>query len=97
MTLADPYLELSRGVAHVVGFAGRLEALIWLHRTVTASIDRECLRLAETERDGSHRVPGWQGECDLILEDAQAMLKVEAAPISVGWSSSLAAARSNLS
>ncbi|MBF6302554.1 hypothetical protein IU459_34190 [Nocardia amamiensis] len=82
--LADPYMALGQGDVDVLVFQYRLCALIWLHRTTSAAIDTELARLAEMEETGSHRVPGWQGELDLVLSEVQGILNGEAAPVGAG-------------
>ncbi|WP_378682015.1 hypothetical protein [Nocardia sp. GCM10030253] len=84
LELADPYIALGPGYVEVLVFQYRLCALIWLHRTTSAAIDTELARLAETEETGSHRVPGWEGESDLVLSELQGILNGEAAPLGAG-------------
>ncbi|MFB7875687.1 hypothetical protein ACFC06_10570 [Nocardia sp. NPDC056064] len=82
--LADPYMALGQGYVEVLVFQYRLCALIWLHRTTRAAIDTELARLAEIEEAGSHRVPGWEGESDLVLDEVKGILDGEAAPMGAG-------------
>lgn len=82
--LADPYMVLGPGNVEVAVFRYRLCALIWLYRTTSAAIETELARLTKMEETGSHRVPGWEGESDMVLDEVQGILDGEAAPVGAG-------------
>lgn len=82
--LTEPYFSLSVGYSEVVAFGGRLAALIWLHRTITHAVGVEAVRLAKIAETGSHRVPGWEGECDHTLDQSILLLEMGATPVAAG-------------
>jgi hypothetical protein len=84
LSLTEPYLSLSAGYSEVVGFEGRLAALIWLHRATTHAVGDELVRLAKIGETGSHRVLGWDGECDAMLHESILLLEMYAAPVAAG-------------
>jgi hypothetical protein len=82
--LADPYMVLGPGYVEVAVFQYRLCVLIWLYRTTSAAIETELARLSEMEETGAHRVPGWEGESDMVLDEVQGILNSEAAAVGAG-------------
>ncbi|WP_280465354.1 hypothetical protein [Nocardia brasiliensis] len=82
--LVEPYLPVSSGIPEVIEFEYRFATLVWLYRTVMTAIDAEDLRLREIMRQGTHRVSGWEGESDLMLNESILILEYDAAPIHAG-------------
>ncbi|MBF6238707.1 hypothetical protein IU474_16785 [Nocardia otitidiscaviarum] len=84
LALVEPYMPVSARVPEVIEFECRLAMLVWLHHTVNAAIEAEDHRLREIMRQGTHRVSGWEGESDMMLNDSILILQQDAAPVSAG-------------
>jgi len=79
--LADLYLDFHDfdGIEFVM-FKNRLSSAILVSRSARAGNSQLATQFEEQRRDGSHRVPGWEEESDIVLgesidvvDDAQAI------------------------
>lgn len=91
---ADAYIDYDFCErVELVGFARRLSGLIWLHRTVAKGVDAITKKHSHLERTGEHRVPGWAGESDMLLEEEiylrQDVLNISAGSIIVACAAAL--------
>lgn len=96
MDMAHDYFEPS-GYVEFIEFAGRFAAVVWLYRTLSATLTREVEGLRTLRASGRHREPSfWRhdpefftawfgpGECDLVLDESLGLLEDDAGPISGG-------------
>lgn len=94
--MADDYFEPS-GYIEFLEFAGRLAAVVWLYRTLSATLTREIEGLRTLRASGKHREASFWGhdpdsfstwfgpaECDLVLDESLGLLEGDAWPISGG-------------
>lgn len=81
---ADAYLDQALTArVEILKFFDRFCSLIWLHRTITAGVTRASDEHARLRQTGQHRVPGWEGESDLGLDQDRDLVE-EAAAIGDG-------------
>jgi hypothetical protein len=72
--LADLYLDFADLDRPTFGvFKDRLCSAILLARAVTTHTDEMSRQCTEHARTGSHRIKGWEGESDMMLEERQAL------------------------
>jgi hypothetical protein len=64
-------------------FKDRLSAAILVANSTCQSVDNLKAEFEQERRDGSHRVPGWEGECDMDLDEKLSIVE-NAREISVG-------------
>jgi hypothetical protein len=70
-SLADLYLDSHDfGRIEFLLFKDRLSAAILVARSARNATSRLKARLEQQRQDGSHRVPGWEGESDDVLENS---------------------------
>jgi hypothetical protein len=94
--MAHDYFE-PFGYVEFLEFSGRLAAVVWLYRTLRATLTREVEGLRTLRASGRHREPSfwrhdpdsfaaWFGpaECDLVLDESLGLLEGDAGPISGG-------------
>jgi hypothetical protein len=93
--LADDYFE-ANGRVEFVQFAGRMAALVWLHRSMSATLVEGVSGLRALEASGKHRDPAFWGhgdrdsnsvgpaEYDLVLGESLGVLQQDATPMCGG-------------
>ncbi|MCU7729378.1 hypothetical protein ODJ79_37160 [Actinoplanes sp. KI2] len=71
ISFADKYVDQDLCMEHPAfdEFYRRLSALVWLHRTVDQGVEAISAKHAHSKRTGDHRMSGWAGECDMLLDD----------------------------
>lgn len=84
ISAAETYLVLYESVADFVKFECQFAAVVWLHRTVTNDVAAEVHSLRALRESGRHRVRGWEGESDLVLDETIGVLELDAAQIGAG-------------
>lgn len=78
--LADIYLDFTDfGRPEFVAFTERLCAAVLLARAVVTRADEMAQQCKEDARTGGHRVPGWEGESDVMLDERRGMVETAAA------------------
>jgi hypothetical protein len=83
-SLADLYLDFHNfDRIEFILFKGRLSAAILIARSAQKAISRLQDRLGQERQDGSHRVPGWEAESDLVLEESLGVVQ-DAQDIAIG-------------
>ncbi|MGW3738008.1 hypothetical protein [Streptomyces sp. NPDC005148] len=80
----DDYFASQYGRADFIPFAYRVASLAWLHSRIAESVDIEVAELKDQRRTGVHRVPGWEGESDMVLEESLYTLDTDTRQIGVG-------------
>lgn len=82
--LGDDYFSSVHGRVEFIVFEYRVASLAWLRDRTVRSIDAELAELRTTRTSGVHRVPGWEGESDLVLDESLAVLDGETRQIGAG-------------
>ncbi|PYC74900.1 hypothetical protein C7C45_03130 [Micromonospora arborensis] len=83
-SLADLYLNFHDfDRIEFLLFKDRLSAAILIARSAGKAISRLQDRFEQERQDGSHRVPGWEAESDLVLEESLGVVQ-DAQGIAVG-------------
>lgn len=91
-TLADLYVNFHQfDQVEFLVFKDRLSAAILVSNSTQHSVDEVRAGFAQQKKDGSHRVKGWEGETDDILDD-DIYVADNALAISIGASMLTAAA-----
>ncbi len=77
-------LPAKYGRSDFIPFAYRLASLAWLHRKIAESVALEVAELNDQRRTGVHRIPGWEGESDMILEESLYTVDTDTRQIGAG-------------
>ncbi len=81
---SEPYFFSRHGRVEFIVFEHHLASLAWLHRKVGEAVDQETTALSTLRRSGKHRVPGWEAESDMVLDDSLSVLDTDTRQISAG-------------
>ncbi|MCQ8195469.1 hypothetical protein [Streptomyces rugosispiralis] len=80
----EGYFSSLYGRADFMPFEYRVASLGWLRERIGRSVDLEVAELREARKTGSHRVPGWEGESDLVLDESLIALDTDTRQIGAG-------------
>ncbi|WP_405539130.1 hypothetical protein [Streptomyces antimycoticus] len=80
----EDYFSSLYGRVDFMPFEYRVASLSWLRERIGGSVDLEVAELREARKTGSHRVPGWQGESDLVLDESLIALDTDTRQIGAG-------------
>ncbi|MFI1735188.1 hypothetical protein ACH40E_39415 [Streptomyces acidicola] len=80
----DEYFTSRHSRIEFVSFEYRISSLAWLRGRITKSVDVELAELRAHRKSGAHRVPGWEGESDLMLDESETVLDTDVRQISAG-------------
>ncbi|MBX9363941.1 hypothetical protein [Streptomyces sp. WAC04114] len=81
---SEDYFVSLHGRIEFLPFEDRVASLAWLRDRIAQSIDSELAEPCATRRSGAHRVPGWGGESDLILDESLMVLDGDTRQIGAG-------------
>jgi hypothetical protein len=81
---SDEYFLSSYGRVEFIVFEYRVSSLTWLCDRIGQNVDSELAELRATRKAGSHRVPGWEGESDMVLDESIAVLDSDTRQIGAG-------------
>ncbi|WP_405673669.1 hypothetical protein [Streptomyces sp. NBC_01530] len=84
LDLGDDYFFSVHGRVEFIVFEYRVASLVWLRDRTVHTIDTELAELRATRTSGAHRVPGWEGESDLVLDESLAVLDEDTRQIGAG-------------
>ncbi|MFD5520711.1 hypothetical protein [Streptomyces sp. NPDC127066] len=84
LELGDDYFFSLHGRVEFIVFEYRVASLAWLRDRTLQSVESELAEVRATRTSGAHRVPGWEGESDLVLDEALAVLDEDTRQISAG-------------
>ncbi|MFC8274325.1 hypothetical protein ACFUJR_17700 [Streptomyces sp. NPDC057271] len=84
LAYGDEYFVSRHNRIEFVDFEYRLSSLAWLRAKIAKSIDAELTELREARESGSHRVAGWEGESDMMLDESTYVLDTSTRQISAG-------------
>ncbi|MFD9432704.1 hypothetical protein [Streptomyces sp. NPDC060002] len=80
----DEYFISRHSRIEFVSFEYRISSLAWLRSKITKSVDVELAELHAHREARAHRVRGWEGESDLILDESVNVLDTDVRQISAG-------------
>ncbi|WP_405593857.1 hypothetical protein OG741_37610 [Streptomyces sp. NBC_01410] len=80
----DDYFSSLYGRADFIPFEHRLASLAWLRDRIDMSVNLDLAELREERKTGAHRVPGWEGESDLVLDESLITLDTDTRQIGAG-------------
>jgi hypothetical protein len=80
----DDYFSSRYGRVEFIAFEYRIASLAWLRDRTVTSVDIELAEMQATRKTGAHRVPGWEGESHLRLDESLFTLDTETRQISAG-------------
>ncbi|WP_328508352.1 hypothetical protein OG981_53445 [Streptomyces mirabilis] len=92
LDLGDDYFFSVHGRVEFIVFEYRVASLAWLRDRTVHSVDAELAELRATRTSAAHRIPGWEGESDQVLDESLAVLDEETRQIGAGIIVLLAAA-----
>ena len=75
LSASAPYLTRVSDLAEFIKFEYRFSAMVWLHRALANDISGETHALKALRESGQHRVPGWEGESDVVLGETAGLLE----------------------
>ncbi|MET8540296.1 hypothetical protein ABZW03_06535 [Kitasatospora sp. NPDC004799] len=81
---SEPYFFSRYGRVEFIVFEQHLASLAWLHRKVGEAVDQETTALSTLRKSGEHRVPGWEAESDMVLDDSLSVLDTDTRQIGAG-------------
>jgi hypothetical protein len=83
-SLADLYLDFDifSRIEFII-FKNRLSSAILVSNAAKKTLDEMKAKFMAQQKSGSHRIPGWEGECDDALEENQGIIE-ETYRISIG-------------
>ncbi|MFF2566721.1 hypothetical protein [Streptomyces sp. NPDC058084] len=84
LAYGEEYFVSRRGRIEFVDFEYRLSSLAWLRDKIAKSVDEELAELRAARKSGSHRVTGWEGESDMMLDESVHVLDTDTRQISAG-------------
>ena len=68
--LADLYVNFHQlDQVEFMIFKDRLRAAILVANSTRQSVDNVKAQFEQQRKDGSHQVPGWEGESDMVLDE----------------------------
>ncbi|MHC3475300.1 hypothetical protein ACYF6T_42470 [Streptomyces sp. 7R007] len=82
--LGDDYFVSAHGRVEFIVFEYRVASLAWLRDRTVRSVDAELAELRAARIRGAHRVPGWEGESDLVLDESLGVLDTDTRQIGAG-------------
>ncbi|KJY38508.1 hypothetical protein VR45_05535 [Streptomyces sp. NRRL S-495] len=81
---SEPFFFSRHGRVEFIVFEQHLASLAWLRRKVGEAVDQETTALSTLRRSGERRVPGWEAESDMVLDDSLLVLDTDTRQIGAG-------------